>query len=716
MNRVLLLLATSLGFLPSVAALRDEPFRQDERVRLQHADDLKGARFLRLEIDLEGTVFVLTDRGVARLFGQTLALDRSFRPLAGKTALDIALRDGRLYHLYADRFLCNDFTGIPLGHLPTGRFHQLAVAADGTVLLAAGQDLALWQDGRLQPIADAPATSPVRLLSDGRDFLLLSSNAIHRVRGDRAERLHEAAGLTALARRGDRLFVGTDRGYFAIEAASGAVALPLQTRLPFTNVTCFAAATNGMWFGTTRGAFFQGDDGRTDYYASKRWLRDDRVIDLKAGRDGDVFILTETGLNRITFRPMTLAQKAAHYDQKIRRRHLRYGLISELRLARAGDITSAEMIDTDNDGSWSSYYMASQAFRFAVTDDPEAHRHAWETFDALERLQTINPLDGFPSRTFERRGFKYSDPDRWHETKDGDWDWKAHTSSDEITDHTFGYAVLYECAARTEAEKNRITAVFTRILDHLIRNNWYLIDVDGQPTLWGRWNPEYVNWYPHTIVDRRLNSTELIAMLQFGWRISSREIYRRKAYELFEQHGYLTNILSSMKLVAPTPGFLHFGDDMGNEWNHSDDQLAFDIYYVLHRYAFTDELRRQYAAAVRDHWELERRERNPIWNFSLAATGDPDFDAEGALWTLRNFPLELITWRVENSHRGDITRLAPNFRKEELTELLPADERQITRWNTQPFILDGGDGGHIEFAGDEFLLPYWMGRYLRIIE
>jgi hypothetical protein len=38
------------------------------------------------------------------------------------------------------------------------------------------------------------------------------------------------------------------------------------------------------------------------------------------------------------------------------------------------------------------------------------------------------------------------------------------------------------------------------------------------------------------------------------------------------------------------------------------------------------------------------------------------------------------------------------------------------RWNGNPFQIDGGDGGQHELAGDEFLLPYWMGRYLRIIQ
>jgi len=52
----------------------------------------------------------------------------------------------------------------------------------------------------------------------------------------------------------------------------------------------------------------------------------------------------------------------------------------------------------------------------------------------------------------------------------------------------------------------------------------------------------------------------------------------------------------------------------------------------------------------------------------------------------------------------------------ELDELLPPGERQITRCDTQPFILDGGDGGHIELPGDEYLLGYWLGRYLKLME
>jgi hypothetical protein len=64
-----------------------------------------------------------------------------------------------------------------------------------------------------------------------------------------------------------------------------------------------------------------------------------------------------------------------------------------------------------------------------------------------------------------------------------------------------------------------------------------------------------------------------------------------------------------------------------------------------------------------------------------------------------------------NSHRKDVTRLAPNFIGRELEELLPPGERLVARINTQPFLLDHGDDA-TDFPGDEFLLGYWMGRFV----
>ena len=41
----------------------------------------------------------------------------------------------------------------------------------------------------------------------------------------------------------------------------------------------------------------------------------------------------------------------------------------------------------------------------------------------------------------------------------------------------------------------------------------------------------------------------------------------------------------------------------------------------------------------------------------------------------------------------------------------PPDERAVHKWNTNPFVLEGGREGRGEEDGAAYLLPYWLGRY-----
>lgn len=631
------------------APISDDPFWQDTAVRIRHASALSNAVFQKVRVDRENVVYVLTDRGMARVFDDTLAYDRSYRPLAALVPRDIEVSsEGDLYYLYDDRILSNGRNGSFTKPLPKGEFNRLEPSSDGAVVAVKGD----------KPVIPAP---------------------------DHA--------------------------------------------VPVSEITSKVSVPGGVWYGTTRGAFFDGTGGdapyatpsapgiaapKIRYYANKRWLRDDYVIDLAVDRDGHVWVLTKTGLNKIEFNRTTLAAKAERIHRKLRSRNMRYGMTGERRMTVAGDFLSSELIDTDNDGGWTSYYIGALGAQYAVTRDEETRRRAWESFAALERMQSIHTNTGFPARTFERRGFKFSDTDRWRDSPDPDWEWKGHTSSDEMQAQCFAHAILWELVATNASERARVATNWIPVVEHILNHNLYLVDVDGEPTLWGRWHPEYVNWFPPSIVDRRLNSAELTAALQLAWRMTGNEKYRAKAFEMFEKHGYLTNIVSPMNLVAPTKGYVFRDNDMGNEWNHSDDELAFFTYWVLVRFAFNDDLRAKYLGAVADHWSFEKPERYPVWNFIFAACGGTDFDPAGAVWTLRGTPLDTIAWRMNNSHRKDITKIEPGFMGRESKELLPPGERLVARINTQPFILDHGDDV-TDFPGDEYLLGYWLGRYVGAI-
>jgi hypothetical protein len=81
---------------------------------------------------------------------------------------------------------------------------------------------------------------------------------------------------------------------------------------------------------------------------------------------------------------------------------------------------------------------------------------------------------------------------------------------------------------------------------------------------------------------------------------------------------------------------------------------------------------------------------------------------EESIWSLKEFPLDTISWTVRNSHRKDVEFLPPDFRHQSTKIVLPPDERPMSKYNNNAFRLDGGSDGREEFSGDIFLLPYWL--------
>jgi hypothetical protein len=80
--------------------------------------------------------------------------------------------------------------------------------------------------------------------------------------------------------------------------------------------------------------------------------------------------------------------------------------------------------------------------------------------------------------------------------------------------------------------------------------------------------------------------------------------------------------------------------------------------------------------------------------------------------------MSLITWKMVNSDRKDVAmeKSVDRERRKQAQRLLPPDERPVMKWNGNPFVADGGNGGFSEDDGAAFLLPYWMGRYFGFLD
>jgi hypothetical protein len=482
----------------------------------------------------------------------------------------------------------------------------------------------------------------------------------------------------------------------------------LPFRLPIAEFTVAAVESSSIvWIGTAKGAMrVRRDRQAVEYFAGPRWLADDHVTGI--GLDGSVVWLeTPKGFSRIEYAPTTLADKSRAFVERVQARHNRWGLTASSQLRVAGDLSTNQPVSTDNDGLWTAMYVAAECFRYKVTADPGARENARRGLQAIMRLESITGIPGFPARSFVKVGDDVQPRDgEWHDTPDKTWRWKGDTSSDEIVGHYFVYPIYDELVADDE-EKSALRGAIERITNHILDHDYQLIDVDGQRTRWGWWGPNAIWDDPD---ETGLRALHILSHLRVALHMTANAQYRaryQRAYdELVNTHKY--HLLTRNQKIM-VPGHI----------NHSDDELAFLSYYPLLRYEMDPKLLDVYKHSLERSWQIERPERNPLWNVIYAAgTGAREFDRAESLRTLQEIPMDTIGWTVTNSQRQDvpIDPMSDRFGHKQALIVLPYDELPMSKWNGNPYNLDGGNGGRSEDDGAYFLLPYWMGRYHQLFD
>jgi hypothetical protein len=477
------------------------------------------------------------------------------------------------------------------------------------------------------------------------------------------------------------------------------VAAPVPPGSPIRDPRLVHRSPDGAVWVAAGGALarFTAEQG-WEYFHGRRYLPEGDVRDVVVERPDRVWIRTPAGVSRLEFRPMTLKAKAAEFESRLRARHDRYGLVADSALLTPGDVTTNRLVPNDNDGLWTAIYVGAESFRYAVTRSPDARAGARRSLEALLRLEEITGQPGFPARSYIRKGDYRPPGGIWRDSPDGKHEWKADTSSDEIVGHFFAYSLYYDLVAG-EDEKPRLRAAAARIADHIIDHGYNLVDrVTGKPTTWGEWSPEFFA-QPRGREEVALNSTEVLSHLLVAHHLTGKERFREAYQDLLRTHRYDRNTTRYLELRG------HI--------NYSDEELAMLSFYPLFRYEKDPGLRRTYQEALGQWWENCRREKNPLWIFiHRFATGSAGHTAE-AVWTLARYPMDLVKWDVDNSARADVTweKEADRFRRRQIRELLPPDERPVHKWNANVFVPNGGNGGRGEDDGGAFLLPYWMGRY-----
>ena len=719
-----LILAKTTADAQVLPVHQDQSYIQDYSIKYTVPD--KSIQLNRVASDRNGYIQVFSSKGLLRLrageflFPGTLVADVQDKQTSDKKIAGIGTYENQLVYIDDKAVLSNAWAGklysrhsLPGARIFAGGKEFTFLISDGTSLHLLKDSQKLWEG-----ILPGEVVRDIRFDAGNNLFWILGSSSVSLFSPEKKiiVKVPDGKNPTCITLSGSKLVVGTADGYYEIDTKTRKRTGNVCRKMPWNELTSVNEINGHLWFGSTRGAMMLREDGKFDYFASQRWIPSDTIVHISNGPDNSVLVLTTKGLGKICFQPMTLGEKAMYFEKQVRERHIRVGFNATVSSMKDGDITTGSMEDSDNDGLWTSMYLAGETFRYAVTKSDVALENIRETMFAMERLYTINKIPGFPSRSFERRGYKYQD-EPWRRADDAEWDWKSTTSSDEAIGHIFAFGAIAELVDVPEIRNQAIMLIDT-LMSHIVKNNLYMIDWDGKPTQWGRWNPEYVNQYAKYDGDRKICSSNIMSMLQTAYHFTHREMYKNKAFELMEKHGFLENLMRPMHDIGPAPeGSSELVKALADDhWNHSDDEMYFIGYWGLYRYAFNDTLKAKFKESILDHWQIERPEKEGAWNIFTAITGTKEFDLKEAIWYLQRYPLDLINWTVMNSHRKDIEKLEPNFRRQTIKEVLPPDELPIERHNANRFGLDAeGNGGSENSAGDIWLFPYWMGRYLGVI-
>lgn len=591
------------------------------------------------------------------------------------------------------------------------------------VIVAGGSRLWRVHGDSLQPLTSTPSPFPItRVVSYDETLYVHGSGRLtifdQNRFGERnvwnwpVEKVWDWGELPSSTTRdalvlGSRLYIASDRGLGVLRGMS-LTQLRGEQGLCYEDTTCLARGFDeDLWIGTTRGAI-RNTGRQFHYFAGLRWLPGDHVNAIATG-DRSVFIATDRGLGIIDYQPYTLLKKSAYYE-----RHLeewgqkRLGLVHKLEWDEGLKEFVREI--GDNDGGYSCDYLAAQSYRYAVTHDPEARREAANTFQSIRWLEAMTGIPGFPARSVWAKGERGHQaqhgsgeaPAEWHDTKDGLFEWKGDTSSDEICAHFYALTIFLQLAAQGD-EIPQAKTFLSRVAGHLVEHHWQLIDLDGKPTRWGRWNPEYFNSAGEGNAARGLNALEILSFIKTAEYVTG-EAKFAQGYQELVKLGYPEYTLRQ-KCTFPPGDVLQFLD-----------HLSFLCYPNLLNYETDPRLRALYRRSLDRTWEIQRIEQAPWFNFIYGALTGNDCETEAAVAHLREWPLDLVIYSYQNSVRADLQTPLGYVAYSGGTRAFSPREREPMLWDSWTMTADGGADGQAVVQPSAWLLAYWMGRYYGFIE
>ncbi|HPC15511.1 MAG TPA: hypothetical protein P5318_08805 [Candidatus Hydrogenedentes bacterium] len=404
---------------------------------------------------------------------------------------------------------------------------------------------------------------------------------------------------------------------------------------------------------------------------------------------------------------LTLARKAAIFQHDMEQRFLLDGqaLCKRYVPTERRPFVSYNMPDN---AYMTGIYLGALAMKYAVTRDEADKAAAFDSINALHRLCTVSGKKGVPARAIWPKDRPLADDGEWRDSQDGKYRWRGDVSSDQLDGIVFGYSLAFDLVA-DDKHKEIIAQDVGDIVTHILDNDMRVVDVDGKPTRFGNYSPQFVKTF------EAMNALVLLQHLKVAAHVTGDDRFAREYRRIAIEEKYAETAVRARWMLFKV--------------NFSDDVMLALAYYPLFRLENDPVLRAHYIASFKRSWHGEGRvpgmkaQRNLVYALlAREVLGDENAIAE-SVDNLRLFPLDMKwnrdTIAAYGKEFGFTFEPALKSAAPKPGEAVPLDRRARTwsAWVQDPFahpVEQRPDEG-IEYNGHDFLLAYWFGRYLKCI-
>jgi len=433
----------------------------------------------------------------------------------------------------------------------------------------------------------------------------------------------------------------------------------------------------------------------------------------------------------------TLAELAAEFDRVAREDHLcPDGLLRNIRLT--DDLSAVEhWKHHPNVILWSGMYLASQAFRYAVTGEAEAVENARKVVAGMKDSTRVTGIEGLYCRSMYKPGVAYdydgSGSEVWVDSAalgyEG-WRWNHDASKDGYDGMMFGYAAALEHFDDAEllAEVKLLVA---EVAAHLMKNDLQIIDHTGEPTEHGRMY--------HSAWD---DAPGFNAMLLSSWIKIAAEAGPDAELDDF-YYGCLMETRDGVVCSLPPTDadlgtYIRTMEDLlwlwltGCKQNYDNFDMCYQAMYPLLRRERDPDLRARLQAVLRDgmfHSDNPQHQTiseigNSFFTFAYVGLSGVHADdpiagpaVDDAVCTLKSFPPIKFDRAIPAGTQEEVCRT--RLDEPAAAEIIPLAEYHFDNylWRLDFFEIqeERSEDRQMVFSPEDFLVAYWLGRYHGLI-